>query len=31
VNLLRQTGQLEEWLKSAAAMSETVPTSYVTH
>ncbi|WP_158788073.1 TolC family protein [Granulicella sp. L46] len=31
VNLLRQTGQLEEWLKSAAAMSETAPTGSVTH
>jgi outer membrane protein TolC len=31
VNLLRQTGQLEEWLKSAAAMSEIVPNGSVTH
>jgi len=31
VNLLRQTGQLEEWLKSAAAMSDSVPTASVTH
>jgi outer membrane protein TolC len=31
VNLLRQTGQLEEWLKSAAATSETAPTGSVTH
>jgi outer membrane protein TolC len=31
VNLLRQTGQLEEWLKSAAAMSESVPTGAVSH
>ncbi len=31
VNLLRQTGQLEEWLKSAAAMSETVPAGSVIH
>jgi outer membrane protein TolC len=31
VNLLRQTGQLEEWLKSAAAMSESAPTGSVTH
>ena len=31
VNLLRQTGQLEEWLKSAAAMSETAPTGSVNH
>jgi len=31
VSLLRQTGQLEEWLKSAAAMSDTVPTGSVTH
>ena len=31
VNLLRQTGQLEEWLKSAAAMSDGTPTARVTH
>jgi outer membrane protein TolC len=31
VNLLRQTGQLEEWLKSAATMSESVPTGTVSH
>ena len=31
VNLLRQTGQLEDWLKSAAAMSEAVPTGSVNH
>ncbi len=31
VNLLRQTGRLEDWLKSAAAMSEAVPTGSVNH
>ena len=31
VNLLRQTGQLEEWLRSAAAMSDSVPSGTVTH
>jgi len=31
VNLLRQTGQLEEWLRSASAMSDGVPTDSVTH
>jgi outer membrane protein TolC len=31
VNLLRQTGQLEEWLKSAAAMSDGTPMAGVTH
>ena len=31
VNLLRQTGQLEEWLKSAAAMSEGAPSGTVSH
>ncbi len=31
VNLLRQTGQLEEWLKSAAAMSEGPTAGSVTH
>ena len=31
VNLLRQTGQLEDWLKSAAATSETAPTGSVNH
>jgi outer membrane protein TolC len=31
VNLLRQTGQLEEWLKSAAAMSDGTPSGAVNH
>ncbi len=31
VNLLRQTGQLENWLKSAAALSESVPMGAVSH
>lgn len=31
VNLLRQTGQLEEWLRSASAMSDAVPNGTVTH
>ena len=31
VNLLRQTGQLEEWLKSAAAMSDGTPSGVVNH
>jgi len=31
VNLLRQTGQLEEWLKSAAAMSDGAPSGTVSH
>jgi len=31
VNLLRQTGQLEEWLKSAAAMSDGAPSGTVNH
>jgi len=31
VNLLRQTGQLENWLKSATAMSENTLTGSVTH
>ena len=31
VNLLRQTGQLEEWLRSAAAMSDGAPSGTVNH
>jgi outer membrane protein TolC len=31
VNLLRQTGQLENWLKSAAAMPDSVPLGAVSH
>jgi outer membrane protein TolC len=31
VNLLRQTGQLDNWLKSAIALSEGLPTSVVSH
>lgn len=31
INLLRQTGQLENWLKSAASMSESVPSGAVSH
>jgi len=31
VNLLRQTGQLEEWLKRAAAMSDGAPSGTVSH
>jgi outer membrane protein TolC len=31
VNLLRQTGQLDEWLKSAIALSEGLPASSVSH
>jgi outer membrane protein TolC len=31
VNLLRQTGQLDNWLKSAIALEEGLPTSAVSH
>jgi hypothetical protein len=31
VNLLQQTGQLENWIKSAAAMPESAPSSAVSH
>jgi outer membrane protein TolC len=31
VNLLRQTGQLEDWLKSATALPEGLPAAAVTH
>jgi outer membrane protein TolC len=31
VNLLRQTGQLDNWLKSAIALSEGLPTGAVSH
>jgi outer membrane protein TolC len=31
VNLMRQTGQLENWLKSAAAMPESAPLGAVSH
>jgi hypothetical protein len=31
VNLLRQTGQLDDWLKSAVALSESGPASNVSH
>ena len=31
VNLLRQTGQLDSWLKSAVTLSEGAPTGNVSH
>jgi hypothetical protein len=31
VNLLRQTGQLENWLNSAARMPESTPVGAVSH
>jgi hypothetical protein len=31
INLMRQTGQLEDWLKTAATLSDGIPPAPVTH